>query len=117
MSIFVRARFEVRDHQQGEFDNVAQALREQARDEPGTLTYRWFSSADGGYLVLEEYSDSAAAVAHNEQAATLLERVAQCADMVDAEVYGDIGPEIREWVRAHPQVRAFADVVDHRAQS
>jgi quinol monooxygenase YgiN len=117
MSIFVRARFDARDQRQVDFEQIALALREQAQGEPGTLTFRWFSSGAGSYLVLEEYTDSAAALAHNERAAELLERVRQCAEMVSAELYGPIGPELREWVRSHPQVTTFADFPDHGAQS
>jgi quinol monooxygenase YgiN len=109
MSIFVRARFDARDQRQADFEQIALALWEQARDEPGTITYRWFSSGPGSYLVLEEYTDSAAALAHNERAAELLERVGQCADMVYAELYGPIGPELRDWARSHPSVTTFAD--------
>jgi quinol monooxygenase YgiN len=112
MSIFIRARFDVRDQRHEDFEQIALALRDQARDEPGTLTYRWFSSGIDSYLVLEEYADSAAAMAHNERAAGFLERVAQCAEMVHAEVYGTIGPEIAEWARAQPQVTTFADFPD-----
>jgi quinol monooxygenase YgiN len=113
MSIFVRARFDVLDERQADFEEVALALREQATNEPGTRTYRWFTSGAGSYLVLEEYTDSAAALAHNERAAELLARVGQCAEMVHAELYGPIGPELREWVRSHPQATTFADFPDH----
>jgi quinol monooxygenase YgiN len=113
MSIFVRARFDVRDQRQADFEQVALALREQAKDEPETLAYRWFSSGAGSYLVLEEYTDSAAALVHNERAAGLLECVTQCAEMVYAELYGPIGTELHEWVRSHPQVITFADFPDH----
>ena len=113
MSIFVRARFDVRDHGQAEFEQIALALVEQAKDEPGTRTYRWFSAGAGSYLVLEEYSDPAAAMAHNERAAKLLARVGQCAEMIYAELYGPIGPELREWVRSNPQATAFADFPEH----
>src|SRR2546423_2162893 len=82
MSIFVRARFEVRDERRGEFEGIARALRERAEEEPGTRTYRWFSAGDGGYLVVEEYADAGAALAHNENVADLLARVGECAEMV-----------------------------------
>jgi quinol monooxygenase YgiN len=112
MSIFVRAQFDVRDEPQEDFEHLALALRAQAEEEPGTLTYRWFLAGPGSYLVLEEYADSAAAQAHNARAAALLERVGQCAEMVSAELYGPIGPELSEWVRSRPQVTAFADFPD-----
>lgn len=112
MSIFVRARFDVLDQRQADFEEVALALRRQATEEPGTRSYRWFSAGAGSYLVLEEYTDEAAAMAHNERAAELLARVGQCAEMVYAELYGPIGPELREWVRSHPRVTTFADFPD-----
>jgi quinol monooxygenase YgiN len=63
VSIFVRARFEARDGHRADFERAAQALAEQARDEPGTLTFRLFQAGDGGYVALEEYADTAAALA------------------------------------------------------
>jgi quinol monooxygenase YgiN len=110
MSIFVRARFEVRDQRRAEFEGLARALRERATEEAGTRTYRWFSGGDGGYLVIEEYADAEAALAHNEHVADLLARVGECAEMVYAELYGPIGPELAEWARTRPQVTTFADL-------
>jgi quinol monooxygenase YgiN len=115
MSIFVRARFDVLGQRQADFEEVALALSEQAAEEPGTRTFRWFSAGAGSYLVLEEYTDEAAAIAHNERAAELLARAGQCAVMVYAEVYGPIGPKIREWVQSQPQVTPFADFPGQRA--
>lgn len=86
------------------------ALRERAGDEPGTLTYRVFAAGPGSCLVIEEYVDSDAALAHNEHAADLLERVGRCADMIHAELYGRIGPEVRAWAESRPEVSVFADL-------
>jgi quinol monooxygenase YgiN len=109
MSIFVRARFDVLDGRQADFEELALALRAQAAEEPGTHTYRWFSAGSGSYLVLEEYADAAAALAHNERAAPLLARVAECAEMTSAELYGPIGPELTEWAASRPQVTAYPE--------
>jgi quinol monooxygenase YgiN len=109
MSIFVRARFEVLDRRQAEFEEIALALRARAAEEPGTLTYRWFNGEPGSYLVLEEYADTAAALVHNERSADLLARAEHCAEMVFAELYGQLGPELLAWVSAHPQVTAYSD--------
>jgi quinol monooxygenase YgiN len=117
MSIFVRARMDVRDGRQADFEEITLALRKQASEEPGTRTYRWFSSGAGSYLVLEEYTDSAAAMAHNERGAELLARVGECVEMVYAELYGPIGPEIQEWARARPQVTTYPDFPDQGAES
>lgn len=70
----------------------------------------------GSYLVLEEYTDTAAAMVHQERAAELLARVGQCAELVHAELYGSIGPELRAWVRSHPQASVFADFPEHDAE-
>lgn len=98
MSIFVRARFDVHDGRAADFEEVARTLRERAKNEQGVLTYRFFVSGDGGYLVLEEYADSADAILHQENARELLARVRECADMAYIEFYGPIWPELQEWV-------------------
>ncbi|HEU5332658.1 MAG TPA: antibiotic biosynthesis monooxygenase family protein [Actinocrinis sp.] len=114
MSFFVRARFAVPEDRREEFETIAFALREEAAQEPGTLTYRWFSPGPGSYLVLEQYMDAEAALAHNERAAELLARVGDCATMVSAELYGPLTPDLEEWVRAHPQATVFAELPDPR---
>jgi quinol monooxygenase YgiN len=110
MSIFVRARFAVPDKHLAKFKEIAAALSQRAAEESGTLTYRWFGAGGGSYLVIEQYTDTAAAVAHNERSAQLLAHVGDYADMVSAELYGSLGPELLAWVDAHPQVTAYPDV-------
>src|SRR5437016_5145645 len=98
MSLFVRAQFTVAESgRREEFEAIASALREQSKEEPGTLTYRWFSPSPGTYVALEEYMDAAAALAHNERAAELLVQVRDCAELVFAELYGPLTPELEEW--------------------
>jgi quinol monooxygenase YgiN len=109
VSIFVRARFDVRDGRQAEFEEIALALAARATEEAGTLTYRWFGPDRGSYVVIEQYSDTAAALLHNQRSADLLDRVAQTADLISAELYGPLGPELLSWASAHPQVAAFPD--------
>jgi quinol monooxygenase YgiN len=106
MSIFVRGRFDVRDGRRTEFEQIALTLAARAVDEPGTLTYRWFSAGEGSYLVLEEYVDEAAAMAHNEAVADLLARVPDCAELVFAEVYG---PSTLAWAEGNPKVTLHPD--------
>ncbi|WP_327729097.1 antibiotic biosynthesis monooxygenase [Streptomyces sp. NBC_00487] len=108
-SIFVRVRFDVREERHEEFEKLVVALRQQADDEPGTRSYRWFSAEDGSYLVIEEYADSAAAMAHMERAAALLERLTECAAVGAVELHGPIGSELREWVGSNPQPTTFTD--------
>jgi quinol monooxygenase YgiN len=109
MSIFVRARFDVRDGRQTEFEEIALALAARAAEEAGTLTYRWFGPHHGSYLVIEQYADTAAALAHNERSPDLLGRVSETAELISAELYGTLGPELLSWVSARPQVTAFPD--------
>jgi quinol monooxygenase YgiN len=109
MSIFVRARFEPRDGRASDFEKAANALREQVRDEPGTVTFRLFRDG-GGYVALEEYADTAAALTHQERAAAVLRRVAECAEMVSVELYGPIGPELRAWAASQPHVTVLPDL-------
>lgn len=78
-------------------------------EEPGTLTYRWFGREQGSYLVIEQYTDAAAALAHNERSPDLLARVESCAELVSAELCGALGPELLAWVSARPQVTAYPD--------
>lgn len=112
MTILVRARFDVRDQGQADFEQAVLALREQVKDEPGTLAYRWFATGDGGYLVVEEYTDAAAALTHNDRAAELLQRVSQCAELAYVELYGPLGPELDAWVRASPRATAYAEIAE-----
>jgi quinol monooxygenase YgiN len=110
MSIFVRAGFDVRNGQQSQFEEIARELTARAAEEPGTLTYRWFGPDRGSYLVIEQYADTSAAVAHNERSADLLARVETSADLTFAELYGTLGPELLAWVAARPQVTAYPDL-------
>lgn len=110
MSVFVRARFQARAGREVLFEEAARELRKRAEEEPGTVTFRLFAAGDGGYVALEEYADAAAALAHQERSAALLERVAECAEMVSVELYGPIGPRLRAWADSQPQVTVFGDL-------
>lgn len=79
---------------QADFEEIALALTARSAEEAGTLSYRRFGPDDGTYFVIEQYADTAAALAHNEHSADLLARVEGTAEMVFAELYGTIGPEL-----------------------
>jgi quinol monooxygenase YgiN len=106
MSIFVRAQFHVHEGRRAEFEEVVRALRTRSESEPGTLTYRFFTTGDG-YVVLEEYTDPTAAATHNENAADLLSQVFECADLAFIELYGQVGPELRA---AAPRATVYPDL-------
>ncbi|SCK19384.1 putative quinol monooxygenase [Streptomyces sp. WMMB 322] len=117
MSIFVRVRFDVSDEQRAEFEQLALALCEHAEGGPGILTYRFFSSGSGRYALLEEYADTAAALAHNESATELLDRVRKCTESISVELYGPLGPELHEWVRERPHATSYAEFPDPGGES
>lgn len=106
MSFFVRGRFDALPGKRDEFEQIALTLAARAADEPGTLTYRWFSSGEGAYVVLEEYVDEAAAMAHNEGVADLLTRVPECASLISVEVYG---VSSLAWAEGNPRVTCHPD--------
>jgi quinol monooxygenase YgiN len=110
MSIFVRARFDVHEGREEEFEAIAEALCELAESEEGTLTYRFFSAGAGSYLVLEEYRDSADAILHQERARDLLAEVRECADMAYLELYGPIWPELQEFVASLSHATWFPEL-------
>jgi quinol monooxygenase YgiN len=107
MSFFVCGRFDALPGKQAEFEQIALALAARAVDEPGTLTYRWFTAGEGAYVVLEEYVDEAAAMTHNEGVADLLARVPGCASVSSVEVYG-VGS--LAWAEGNPRVTLHPDL-------
>lgn len=107
MTIFVRAEIRVPSRNREAFVEVATALAEAATGEPGTLRYDWYRSEDPAvFVVIEEYTDSDAALAHNEHSAALLRRVAELAEMTAAHLHGHLGPDLDGWVAAHPFAHA-----------
>jgi quinol monooxygenase YgiN len=106
MSIVVLGRFRVLPGKRDAFEEVAFALAARAVDEPGTLAYRWFqdSGVTGNYVVIEEYVDDDAAMTHNDNAADLLARVADCAELTAIEIHGPAGPRILTWADGNPLV-------------
>jgi quinol monooxygenase YgiN len=102
MTIIVRAELRVLPGSREAFVDAATALAEAASGEPGTLRYEWYSSEDPAmFVVIEEYADPGAALAHNQRCAALLQRVAELAEMTSAHLHGHLGPELEGWVTAH----------------
>jgi quinol monooxygenase YgiN len=105
VTITVRAELNVPTECRPEFVEVARALAAAAADEPGTLRYEWYDSADPTVLVvIEEYRDGRAALAHNEHCAELLGRVAQLAEPRSVHLHGEAGPELEAWTAERPFV-------------
>jgi quinol monooxygenase YgiN len=109
MTITVRAELRVRPGRVEDFLAVVRELAAAAADESGTLRYDWFTSAEPAvFVVIEEYSDPAAAAAHNEHCAAHLRQVPELADMISVHVHGSLGPELEAWVAANPVAHAHS---------
>lgn len=107
MTIIVRAELRVGPGRVEEFLTVARALAAAAADEPGTMRYDWYASADPAvFVVLEEYPDPAAAAEHNRHCAAHLRKVAELADMTSVHLHGDLGPDLEAWVDTNPVAHA-----------
>jgi len=104
MTVTSRAVLHVHPGRRDEFLAVAGALAAAAAEEDRTLRYDWYASVDDGdvFVAIEEYVDGAAALAHNEHCQALLDRIPQVADMTAVDLYGDLGPQLEQWVAEHP---------------
>ncbi|MGH3916285.1 MAG: putative quinol monooxygenase [Pseudonocardiaceae bacterium] len=103
MTITVRAELRVLPGKGAEFLEAATALAETASAEAGTLRYDWYGSADpAAFVVIEEYTDPAAALAHNRHCEAFLHRLAALAEMTSVHLHGRLGPELEAWVAEHP---------------
>jgi quinol monooxygenase YgiN len=108
MTIVVRAEVRVLPEQVDAFLDVADRLAQAAEDEAGTVQYRWFTTDDPTrYVVIEEYATPAAAFAHNEHCAELLEQAARLGELTTIELHGDLGPELTAWIAAQPHAHGF----------
>ncbi|MDT7717906.1 MAG: hypothetical protein QOH09_3898 [Pseudonocardiales bacterium] len=74
MTITVRGELHVSPETRDEFAKVARALAQIAANEAGTLRYNWYISEDPTvFVVIEEYVDPEAAIAHNENCVEFLD--------------------------------------------
>jgi quinol monooxygenase YgiN len=112
MTITVRAELRVLPGKREEFVTVAIALAEATSDESGTLRYDWYSSEDPTvFVVIEEYTDPGAALAHNRHCEPLLRSIGGLAEMTSVHLHGCLGSALQEWVaehsfaHAHPPLR------------
>lgn len=96
-SIRLRAVFDVHEGRMEAFKAIARALLEGVREkDPGTMAYDWYLDEQARRCVVHEhYADSAAGIAHLENAGALLGRLAAEVTVVAVEAYGDPSPEAR----------------------
>ncbi|HEY4419380.1 MAG TPA: antibiotic biosynthesis monooxygenase family protein, partial [Pseudonocardia sp.] len=94
MTIVVRAELRVRPGRREEFVRAAAALGVTAGEEAGTLRDDRYGCADPHeFVVMEEYADADAAVAHNRHCAVLLRGIAELVDMTAVHLHGEVGPD------------------------
>mgnify|MGYP001552202799 CR=1 FL=1 len=88
----------VRDGQQEAGKALTAEMCEGTSAETGAVQYEWFYTHDGGKChILEEYEDSAAAVAHLQNFLTkYVERFMGCFEPTAVNVYGDPSDELNE---------------------
>lgn len=108
MSIIVRAEVQVVPEHLDAFRDVAKQLAAASEDEPGTVQYRWFTTADpAAMVVIEEYVDEAAAFEHNQHCADLLQSVGRISTLTCIQVHGDLGPDLVGWIDQQPHAQGF----------
>lgn len=109
MSILIRVEVDVPDSRRDEFRALAAELTEAIRDEPGTIRYGWFTSADPSTFVLvEEFTDEGAALAHNHNCGALLEKIATVSTVTRNDVYGTLSDGMRRELESQPGKFTFA---------
>jgi quinol monooxygenase YgiN len=84
-----------------DFRRLAAEGVERVADEPGTLGYDWFESADGTVFVAHElFADSDAVLAHAANVGDLVGQWVDLADGVSVEIFGVPSEELRSALAA-----------------
>ncbi|WP_051772464.1 putative quinol monooxygenase [Saccharothrix sp. NRRL B-16314] len=109
MSILVRVEVHVPDSQRDDFRALAGELTTAIQDEPGTIRYGWFSGADPStFVLIEEFTDEGAALAHNHNCGALLEKIATVSTVTRNDVYGTLSDGMRQELESKPGKFTFA---------
>ena len=108
MSIIVRAEVAVAAAHVDAFRDVAMRLTAASQAEPGTVQYRWFTTADRTtFIAIEEYVDENAAFEHNQHCAELLDESGRLSTLTTIQIHGELGPDLARWIDQHPQAKGF----------
>ena len=87
----------VRDGQVDAFRSVMKEMVAATKNEPGTLVYEWFLTADGKTChINEHFRDTAAHAAHGEGFNKFAERFLACVEVKEMTVFGDPEDAARE---------------------
>ena len=98
--------------QEDAFERIAQEMVAGSNNEPGTLGYEWFLSADRRrYRLIESYRNADAVLAHFNGPVVheLVPKLLGTAGVAGFEVYGDPGPKVREMLAGFG-----AEIFEHR---
>jgi len=89
---------EIHHGQFSEFEAVARQMVAVSKEEPGTLLYSFFLSADCTHCrLIEAYTDVPAITAHFEGPAVqqFVPQMLKVANLIRLEMYGDPGPKVK----------------------
>jgi quinol monooxygenase YgiN len=105
MTTTLFVEFDIKPGATEAFKQAAQALFERTQEEPGTLTYDYYLSADGSRNVnIEVFRDADAFVYHNRNAASLVPALFDCLDQVSIVVMGDANDDLWNELKDIPTV-------------
>ena len=95
MTTTLFVEFDITPGRLDDFKVAAEALFAKTQEEPGTLRYEYFLSADGSRNVnIEVFEDAAAFVYHNRNVADLVPALMDALDRVHISVIGDASDEL-----------------------
>ena len=85
----------------GNFKQIAGKMLDITRGDPGNLQYDWFLNEDETRCTLREtYVDSQALLDHLPLINDLLSELTELAGGIEAEVFGNVSPDLRAIVEA-----------------
>lgn len=95
-------RLTIQDGQQDVFRDLMHEMVASTKEEPGTLVYEWFLTADGKTChINEHFEDTAAYKVHSENfSSKFAERFMPCIEIESLTVYGNADDAAREMLEA-----------------
>ena len=95
--IRVVVEMSINEGQAEEFKQLAtELINKVSGNEPGTLDYDWYLTADGNTCnVVEAYQDAAAVMAHLANVGPVLQALMQHCRFTNFNVYGDVTDELQ----------------------
>ncbi|MCV7193101.1 putative quinol monooxygenase [Mycolicibacterium brumae] len=89
------------DENRGEFTKRADEAIALAQNEPGTMRYDWhFPEDKSRWVVVEQYIDSDAVLAHLANQGAGIAGLAKLAGGLNLQVFGDLSPQLAQALQA-----------------